>query len=867
MDGMTRVKARLRSDSALAGWIASAARNALPGIGLGCAGLCALAAMSLCADAQGADKIILDAGAALRAEHQRAFNLGMLGLIAFAATTAIVHVTSRNRWTRRDSAQKALIADLQSVKDRYDSFVGSEPQTIITWASSGSEPDISGDSGFLKAGLTGRRVLGFGSWLMPADAQQLETAVGRLLDRGEPFSMTVLTQSGRFAAAEGRPVTGRAVLRIRDLSHDRQDAARLKDANAGMTTELQALKTLLDEVPHAAWRRGAAGAISWANAAYARAVGAASPEEAVAQRLELLEKPAIESARAARGGGNAFRDAAGVIINGERRRIDIVEAPAGGGAVGMATDVTPIETLRQTMELEIAAHVRTLHQLPTAVAIFDRAQRLTFHNESYRTLWGLDAGFLAQRPTDGEVLDKLRDSRRLQEQADYRGWKASVLDSYRSAETQETWWHLPSSRVLRVVTSPNPQGGVTYLFDDMTERMRLESRFKTLMHVQGETLDTLSEGVAVFGSDGRLKLVNSAFKRLWGLDDRMVDGEPHIDAVINACGASSALNPVWREMRGAVTGLHDSRVPLHRRMERASGRVLDCATAPLPDGATLMTFSDVTSSVQAESMLRERNEALESASRMLNERNTALEKASQIRRNFVHTVSYELRTPLQSIAGFSEILQQGAAGPLNPMQLEYLTHIMRSSDGLKALVNDILDLADIDAGGIELDLDVIDAGEAVSAAISGLRDRAEQAGISIDVAIAPDARVMHADAKRLRQIVFNLLKNAIGFSEPGQHVSLSLTRQDDRIQLEVADQGVGIPQEVIEKVFERFEAHAIAGKHKGAGLGLAIVRSFVELHGGTVMLQSAPGKGTKVTCSLPVAVTARQAAAAEGGGR
>ena len=188
------------------------------------------------------------------------------------------------------------------------------------------------------------------------------------------------------------------------------------------------------------------------------------------------------------------------------------------GAAGLALDLSEIETLRSEMERHVGAYRGMLDQLSTAVAIFDRSKRLTFYNAAYRQIWSLDPAFLEQRPTDGEILDRLRAKRQLPEQADFRSWKAQTLAAYQAIEPIETVWHLPDGRALRVVASPNPQGGVTYLFDDATQSFALASQLNALTRVQGETLDALKEGVAVFGADGRLKLINPAFAALWRFD-------------------------------------------------------------------------------------------------------------------------------------------------------------------------------------------------------------------------------------------------------------------------------------------------------------------------------------------------------------
>ena len=153
--------------------------------------------------------------------------------------------------------------------------------------------------------------------------------------------------------------------------------------------------------------------------------------------------------------------------------------------------------------------------LATGVAIFGADQKLVFYNAAYRSLWDLDAAFLDQAPSDSEVLDRLRSARKLPEETDFRAWKSALHEAYRTTETKENLWYLPDGRSLRVICEQHPFGGVTYLYENATREIQLESRYNELIGVQRETLDNLEEGVALFGSDGRLKLFNPAFARFW----------------------------------------------------------------------------------------------------------------------------------------------------------------------------------------------------------------------------------------------------------------------------------------------------------------------------------------------------------------
>ena len=259
---------------------------------------------------------------------------------------------------------------------------------------------------------------------------------------------------------------------------------------------------------------------------------------------------------------------------------------------------------------------------------------------------------------------------------------------------------------------------------------------------------------------------------------------------------------------------------------------------PLPDGATLVTFQDVTDTVNVERALRERNEALEAA--------------DELKIDFVHHVSYELRSPLTNIIGFAHFLGDPATGPLTDKQREYLGYITVSTNALLAIINDILDLATIDAGAMTLNLGPVDIRQTMEAAAEGVQDRLVKDGITLDIRAAPDIGSFVADERRVRQILFNLLANAVGFSPPGETVTLAAERRKDAVVFSVTDHGPGIPPEMKDRVFDWFETHSLGSRHRGAGLGLSIVRSFVELHGGTVTLDSAVGRGTTVTCTFPL---------------
>jgi signal transduction histidine kinase len=627
-------------------------------------------------------------------------------------------------------------------------------------------------------------------------------------------------------------------LRIKDVSGNRRDLITLRAEQAKTLDELNGQRALLDAIGNPAWTRGQDGALTWVNTAYATAVEAADRTAAISQGIELLDRPAREASALAREHGGLWRCRAPAVVVSQRRMLDIVELPTNQGSIGMATDISELESLAAALTRQMQAHAQTLDQLSTAVAIFDQSKRLVFHNAAYRQLWGFDQATLDQSPTDSELLDRLRAVQLLPEQIDFRGWKESLLGNYRSMETiPPQSWYLPDGRTIRVIINPNPQGGVTYLFDDITQSHHLQSQFNALIRVQGETLDALKEGVAVFGSDGRLKLFNPAFAEMWTFAaDELLD-QPHIDRVAEACTRIYGEETAWRELRTMIAGLQDQRLSFGRRLTRSDSSFLDCAIAPLPDGATLLTFIDTTASVNVEHALTERNQALLDA--------------EKLRNDFVHHVSFQLRSPLTNVIGFIQFLGDGSIGELNAKQREYLGDASKSASALLAMIDDILDLASIDIDALELSLEKVDIAKTMQAASEGIQDRLSEFNLTLLVVAPDNVGSFIADGKRIRQILFNLLSNAIGFSNPGQTVTLAALRRGEDVVFKVSDQGRGIPPEVIDHVFERFKTDNRGARHHGAGLGLSIVRSFVELHGGRVLIDTAPGIGTTVTCIFP----------------
>jgi signal transduction histidine kinase len=589
------------------------------------------------------------------------------------------------------------------------------------------------------------------------------------------------------------------------------------------------LHEVLDALPVAVWRRDATGA----SVAHNRTCVAAFGENA---GPEFARDGAVIAATR-RGGeiGDPHSGETHIVIGGERRLLRPVEiACADGGRIGYAIDCTETESAQDELRRHIAAHAAVLESLAAAVAIFGPDKHLKFANTAFARLWDLEEGWLGSEPMIGEILERLHASRRFPEYPDFRAFKRERCALFTSLiEPRQELMYLPDGRTLQLTISPHPFGGLTYVYDDVSDRLALERSYNTLAQVQRATLDNLFEAIAVYGGDGRLKLYNPAFCSLWGLSPADVAGEPHISEISDKVRPLLDDGNDWEHLReeliAQVTCQMFTSAPLYRR----DGSVLQIASVPLPDGEVLLTYLDVSDTARVERALRERNQALETAARLKTE--------------FIANVSHEMRTPLNSIIGFTEILDKQYFGTLNPSQSEYSRLILDSSHQLLALINDMIDLATIEAGDLELQRGAVDVRDLLHSVAALARERARSRALEIEVSCAAGIGLIEADERRLKQALFNLVSNAVKFTPPGGVIRMRAQRSRNELLLSVCEWTGGIPP-------NRSSQARDSARHRNltaAGFGLSLVKSLVELHGGRLEIDVAPGSGTRITCRLP----------------
>ncbi|GAA5104487.1 PAS domain-containing sensor histidine kinase [Bartonella jaculi] len=727
---------------------------------------------------------------------------------------------------------KTIQADFSEKLKYYEWFLEETGQCLLIWEDPTALPRVVGNIPALqKVGIHQQDFQRFELWLEETSSRELDYALTQLLYKSYPFDLSVTTKNNILLQVTGVIAGTAAIARFQDISAQQNENARLKKDIARILIELRMQRNLLDLIQEPVWIRDYEGKICFINRAFREMTGFREGSNEIVDLFNETTQRKTEEAE------TIFQEHVHTVIDGERHHFHLTRVTTEEGMAAFARDDSAYENLTNEMRRILQSHCETLDQISTAVAIFDTNQKLKFCNHAFKILWPLESSFLESEPSHTLLLEHLREKGLVGQHPDWRMWKEELLKAYQQTESNQQIWNLPDGRTLRVISSPHPQGGVTWLYENLTEKIDLERRYNTLIKIQGETLDKLSEGVVVFGTDGRLRLSNPALSKLWSLPYNLLVEGTHITQLQSHC-STLTLGKEWDQFTRLITGFAEKRDTYSGRMDLKNGTIIDYTVVPLPNGQTMLTFVNVTDTVHVARALQEKNEALE--------------KADHLRNEFVQHVSYELRTPLTNIIGFSDILRDQIFGSINERQQEYLGHIHSESGVLLNIVNDILDLATLDAGIMELDIKPVNIADSMVHAVARVEERLNGRHITLLQQISPSLNFISADATRLHQIFVNILSNAINFATEASTIEFCAEEQDDNIVFSVHNEGSDIPADILERIFKRFSSHAHNGRRAGAGLGLSLVKSFVELHGGHVEILTGTGQGTTVKCFFPI---------------
>src|SRR5258706_6265102 len=416
---------------------------------------------------------------AMAADAATTSDLVLIAIVFAAASLALagglwgLSERQDNRNLRR--TLRTATAKARALLSARDAWLSAGREALLVWTTDNAESISFGNGAqLMEACLTG------------PDALQLSSALDGLAAYGTPFALSCRTAEGRRLALRGRPSGGHLAV---FLEPEGRDAAHGPD-----------FRGALDAMPVPAWIRGKDLSLAFVNRAFLAASGE-TEDSALAANL-AFDRSERDLAATAHGNSETVEAKRFATLSGQRRALAFTLNPLPDGSVaGAALDVTGVAEAEARLQAHIEAHADSLDRVSTAGAIYGPDRKLTFFNRAYVRLWGLPESWLKTHPAYGDVLDRLRELRKLPEQPDFRAWKQqrTKLFEHRDQHPEERW-HLPSGQTLRVMAQPHPFGGLIFLFEDMSDQLRLESSYNTLIKVQKATPDTLQERVPAFRS-------------------------------------------------------------------------------------------------------------------------------------------------------------------------------------------------------------------------------------------------------------------------------------------------------------------------------------------------------------------------------
>ncbi|HWE74210.1 MAG TPA: PAS-domain containing protein [Stellaceae bacterium] len=532
-----------------------------------------------------------------------------------------------------------------------------------------------------------------------------------------------------------------------------------------------------------------------------------------------------------------FRDS-----NGVEHHLSLSGLPvfgAGGrftGYRGIGRDLTLLVRAEQHAAFAQTRLIEAIESIPECFMLLDSDDRLVLCNSRYREVNAAVAPWLVGGTPLAEIY------RASEERGAVRPAATSLVERFQpgapdvgEARLGDRWFQISHKRTL--------DGGSVVIQTEITALKKREQELADKSGLLNATLQAMQQGLVVYDSGLHFRVWNEKIYQIF--PDLVRGGQRTDDSValpmlrLAETGAYGPGDPE-RLVAARMKELREAPPPLEE-INLRDGRVIERRLSPMPDGGLLATYLDITDRKCIEADLRRAKEEAELASRTKTE--------------FLANMSHELRTPLNAVIGFAEIMQSEVFGPLGDRRYtEYAVDIRDSGQHLLNLINDLLDVSKIEFGKVELVVETVDLADIIDSCMRLMRDRADQAALELTAHTPPNLPYLRADGRRLKQILLNLMSNAVKFTPAGGQVTVRATiAEDGDLKIAVSDTGIGIAARDLAKALQPFGQidSRLTRKYQGTGLGLPLTKSMIELHGGRLQLDSAVGRGTTATLWLP----------------
>lgn len=703
---------------------------------------------------------------------------------------------------------------------------------VFIWRNIDEKPEILGSlPGLSKDVFENDFFQNLNLWLSEKDSYHLKMNLENLFEKADIFDINFETKLGHFLNVTGQISAGSVFVFFQEISQLKQKYQKQKRENFFLKQQLSLFKSILNKANFAVLLDDEEKNLFWANSFYESLFLSHHTKD---RKINFFSKNSLLKFEKKKS--DPFYKVP-MIINGQRHFFDIYQERRRSIEGTIALDMTRFYNLKQDLDLSSKSYTEAFDLISTAVSIFDEDAKLRFANRAFASMFQFGDAFLLSKPTLREILEFLKNKGLLPQYSSWSDFKENLENSCQSTKISQHMWTLADSRSIRIFIQPQIDGSTIWIYEDLTENANLQKKYDNLIKTQGETLDYLSDGVIVLGSDGRIRLTNSSFLRLWNLPRDLAIEGVHIQKVKEFC-KDFVLGSPWHDLFMIATSYDENRDVTRGHMNLKDERVFEYVTLPLPEGQILISFTDITDRFRYE--------------KALNEKNKLLEETEKLRSNFIKHVSYELRTPLTTLIGYTQILKDSIFGVLTPKQEEFLEHIISSSADLLNVVNDILDLASVDADMLELHPSNVDLPQLISIVFSRIEEQRQQKNISIIKKIQNPLPILYADPERLRQILIKLLLNAIQQNQENSKIEISIFKEKNYIVFEIRDEFQDMNENFIKEIFYPLNSSKEAGIKSTASLMLSVAKSLVELHKGIFTIRSYGERGSVISCSFPL---------------
>jgi len=625
---------------------------------------------------------------------------------------------------------------------------------------------------------------------------------------------------------------------FRNISHQKSKTELHNDIINELRMERDIMKDILDSVPWPAWYKDHHKKLLFCNKAYADVLET-SPEQVVVDQIFL--KSWQQGGRTPDLTDSVLRtrqpqtQKSHIVIKNERHYVQFTEKFTSKGFIcGYLRDLSDHEKLKDEIHHLTKSTHEILEVISLPVIIYNHNKQVEFFNNPFIKMFELDPLWLETKPTFSEVLEELRAKRKIQDTEDFQTYKSRRLDCFNNLLAPiEDIAYYPDGRTVRMVTAPYHNGGLMITLNDITDWLTLERRYNTLLAVHRQVADNLFEGLAVFGTDNKLQLYNSAFCRMWQYEESQLEPPPHLDTVIDTIKSYidyKHYDISWENFKKRIRSkIIDRSTNKEGRIKLYHDVVYDYSSTPLPDGSNLLTFLDVSDRYRIEKNLLERSEALE--------------LAHGIKSDFISTIHQGIKHPLKRVLlSFTDLLEQ-KYGELNTKYQDRLKRTWQEVEHVLRFIDDANDLASIESGNTNLSKEKVNIIKLIEDVNATLMDRAIEKNIQVSLEYnKKDILLIDADLRRLKQVFFNLLKNAISYAQTGELIIVHLDDRADNIQVEVVNTSTIIPYEDTYGASKKLKR----GEQIITGLGFSLIKKIVTLHNGHVTLDHK--QGTKVNC-------------------